>query len=1154
MKKFTSLLLSLALLLTVFSIVAGEGEAASSGSNGFTLTDERRFELLGADIKLYEHDKTGALVMFILNDDLNRVFEITFRTPAETDMGTPHVFEHSVLDGSEKYPSKTLFFNLSYQTYNTYMNASTYNFMTTYPVASLSEEQLLKYADFYTDSVFNPIVLEDKSIFDEEAWRYVLTDADSELTVAGTVYSEMLGAYTINRAASLNFDNVLFPGSTSGRDHGGKPTEIVKMTHEDLKQYHAKYYHPSNTLTCIYGKIEQPDAFLKLLDGYFSAYEKADIVIDDAEYTPISGPQEAVFEYGLAADAKTEDGALIFYGFVCDTPDEELDKIDFLSTMINDDSSYFQQRIKDELPSANAACYIDLSTPSYAFYFYATGVDAEDAPLFKQIADDSIADVIANGFDEDSVDAIVQSTKLDLLLAGESSSLGVDMIPNIVYYWAATDKLYGYMDFIDALDNFEAWAKDGTLAAAAEKYLAGNENSALVVTVPVAGLKEVQDAEFASQLAEIKAAMSEDEIAAIIASANAEDTTASADEYVKALTAVTVASLPEEVREYDIFDDVDENGIRHVDVLANTDGVGKTAILLDAQGLTQDQLHYFKLFVDMLGNLNTSSHTRKEISALTTRYMYDGVIRVSAMEEGDACHPYLRATFTALDEDLTAGYDLVYELIFGTDLTDAKAIKDNVTNLKNSLKQSLTSSAYQVILYRALATEEATSAYFNYVSYLDYYDFLVKTEEALDSDPETVLANLAAVQQYFNNRTNAIAAFVGNEESIAVNAAAADEFLLKLGESEITAQTYDFGEYPGSEALIIDGSVQYNMYYASWEALGLEGYDGAMEAITSYVSDTYLYPLLRDQYGAYGVMHYATDSGIYVISYRDPNIAETFEVYDSLPELIATDEPSQETLDGYILSSYSGYALSSGELTGGFNTLLNYIGGDDGSDTITYMQQLKGVTPETFAQYSSLYEKFAENSIYATAGSAAKINQYADIYGRILNPFSVQDASEQEFADLTEDYVYFDEVRACFENALIFPNSETEFGVNEAATLGELAAGIYSYLGYGSDQQEAVSFLSGYGLIPAESPDTELTREDLAYYTAYICMGLGVEVSEVAIDEYADAADVTEGAEGLVGWTVAAGLLPMEDENIYPQRTATKGELCYDLYYLLIAE
>ena len=138
---------------------------------GFILRTERDLPLVGAKVYVFEHERTGAQLMYIANSDTNRVFDLTFLTRAVDNTGLPHVFEHSTLDGSAKYPSKSLFFNLSYQTYNTYMNAMTSALYTTYPVASLSEEQLLRYADYYTDSCLNPMIMTDEGIFLEEAWR-----------------------------------------------------------------------------------------------------------------------------------------------------------------------------------------------------------------------------------------------------------------------------------------------------------------------------------------------------------------------------------------------------------------------------------------------------------------------------------------------------------------------------------------------------------------------------------------------------------------------------------------------------------------------------------------------------------------------------------------------------------------------------------------------------------------------------------------------------------------------------------------------------------------------------------------------------------------------------------------------------------------------
>ena len=188
--------------------------------HGFTVTEIRDFPLMDAEIVQFVHDRTGAELYYIANDDNNRLFDLTFFTRAYDNTGLPHVFEHSTLDGSEKYPSKSLFFNLSYQTYQTFMNAMTYPLMTTYPVASLSEEQLLRLADYYTDSCLNPMIMTDESIYREEAWRYRLMDKDADLTIEGTVYSEMQGAIEVHSMALNNFMNTIFPGSFIGNDSG----------------------------------------------------------------------------------------------------------------------------------------------------------------------------------------------------------------------------------------------------------------------------------------------------------------------------------------------------------------------------------------------------------------------------------------------------------------------------------------------------------------------------------------------------------------------------------------------------------------------------------------------------------------------------------------------------------------------------------------------------------------------------------------------------------------------------------------------------------------------------------------------------------------------------------------------------------------------
>ena len=184
-----------------------------------------------------------------------------------------------------------MFFNLSYQTYNTFLNAMTGQWYTTFPIASLSEAQLLKLAEFYTDACFYPIIMENERIFRTEAWRYRLESADAPLTIEGTVYSEMLGATTLQQQASTNLMRAAFPGSMAGNESGGDPEAIPDMTWQALKDYHDRYYHPSNSAAYLYGQFEDYTAFLRLLDGYYSRYEKREFSFrEDAGYTPITAP------------------------------------------------------------------------------------------------------------------------------------------------------------------------------------------------------------------------------------------------------------------------------------------------------------------------------------------------------------------------------------------------------------------------------------------------------------------------------------------------------------------------------------------------------------------------------------------------------------------------------------------------------------------------------------------------------------------------------------------------------------------------------------------------------------------------------------------------------------------------------------------------
>ncbi|MBQ9325200.1 MAG: insulinase family protein [Clostridia bacterium] len=1077
---------------------------------GFAVKEIRDIPMVGATGVLFEHEKTGADLLYIANEDTNRVFDLTFLTRPVDNTGLPHVFEHSTLDGSEKYPSKTLFFSLSNQTYNTYMNATTYSVMTTYPVASLSEDQLLCYADYYTDSCLHPMILEDESIFREEAWRYRMASMDDPLTIEGTVYSEMLGSTTLERQGFFNNYRVAFPGSVVGLDQGGDPDYIPDMTWDALKDYHDRFYHPSNCMVYLYGAFSDYTAFLKLLDEAFEGYEAREFVFEDNDYTALTEPVTAELAFPVEANFNTDHASVVYYDIILpglrEKPEDER-ILDTLTDLLLADASPLSQALQKALPTCSFSCSIDTSAPDIAVLFKGEHMNPEEAETFREIIDAVLLDISQNGFNQEMVDAVMTTVNLSQKLMTEGSNVGVNLISQMAYLYAASGSPFDYLDYVDALSEMDAWNQKGLYRDAVKKYLVGAERTALVTTYPQSGAREEKDAALAVRLEEVKAAMSDAEKQAVIDASNAQTAEEDISAMIASLQAVSVESLPEEIKEYAISDTTDEHGTRHMEAVADVDGIGNVLLFLNAEALPQEMIHWFKLYSQLVTKLDTDKHTREELDVLVGRYLYGLEIRPSLTGREDSFIPYLRSSWIAMDEDQASAYDLFYELLFETDFSNAEKLLEQVKALKASLRSQINSEAYQVILYRSLGVFSEMYRYYSYANFVEYYQFLENVEAALESQPEAVTEALQTVQQFFHNRFGAVAAFAGNEKSVLENRLLAEGFLSRLDEEARERAEWNLPIPAQREALVIDSNVQFNSIVADYATVGLPGYDGSLDAISTLVNDLYLLPLLRDQYGVYTPLSGAIEEGgIYMVTYRDPNIDETFEVYASLGDRIRNAEVSQEQLNGYILSSYAGYAMNSGELNGALEIFINLINGDPLDKNIQIMRELKAVTPDKVRESADIYARIAEKGVRMTAGGMGAIEAHAQLYDAILNPFNSQDAASVELTDVPEDNAYYEAVRFAFEEGLMAPLAEDQFGVEEPATVGDLAGALYVLIGGAPNAaEEAVSVLGQYGIIPAGSGVGDTLNNALCDQI-FIGFGtaIGLELSSDVTEETAD--------------------------------------------------
>ena len=791
MKKLLSLALALMLALSCVGVVARPAHAENASAlpkvgdvtNGFEVKEIQPFALVGADLVLFEHQRTGAKLLWIANADTNRLFQLTFPTRPNNDMGLPHVFEHATLFGSDKYPSTSLFFNISYQTYNTYVNAYTTDACTSYPLASLSEKQLLNLADYYVDSCFHPLIMSDEGIFRTQAWHYDLNSLDGELTYEGVVYSEMQGAMTLERTALEYANDLTFPGAALSYSYGGLPENIPEMTWEDVKAYHDKYYHPSNCLAILYGQFDEYEAFLKLLDEAFAPYEKVEFTFEDAGYKPIEKAQVASFGYPMAEGTDVTNQTVIIYYILCpgmkgDVEQENL--IDNVSSLLNQNGSVLSQSFKRAFPSGNLSCGREVAGPDDAIIFQATGMNRDDAEKFKALVDEALLDVANNGFPQDMVDSAMTSLNISAKLAPENGDPAEGVVYSFAYDYAVTGDPFAFVNQMASLSRIDEENQKGLLKEAVAKWLTNNELYTLTTTYPAPGEKEKVDAALKEELAKIKAGMSQEQLQAIVDETNAAPKEEDTSELMAKIKAITVENLPEEVKAYTVNDFTDDKGIRHIEAVAGVDGIGHVSLELDAAALPQEDIHWMRLYTRLLGKLDTDKHTKEELDVLIDRYMYDKVTGVDCVDLKDSIHPYLVGEWYALDDDLATGYDLMEELLFHTRFDDVQKLLEQVQAQKTSVRATINNNAYSVMLYRGLADKSPFYLYYSYLNFLEYYAFLENLEAMLGEKPQEVTKHFEELQSFFANSAGAVAAFAGNEKSIELNRPLADAFLAKL--------------------------------------------------------------------------------------------------------------------------------------------------------------------------------------------------------------------------------------------------------------------------------------------------------------------------------------------------------------------------------------
>ena len=882
--------------------------------SAYEVITDRKIEDLNSQGYLLRHKKTGARVFILSNDDENKVFYIGFRTPPYDSTGLPHILEHSVLCGSDKYPVKDPFVELCKGSLNTFLNAMTYPDKTVYPVASCNDQDFKNLMDVYMDAVFHPNIYKHEEIFRQEGFRYELENKDDDIKINGVVYNEMKGAFsTPDDMMDREIFNTLFPDTPYGVESGGDPDVIPELTYEKFLEFHGKYYHPSNSYIYLYGDMDVEERLEYLDKEYLSKYEAIDIDSSIGMQKPFDKTMKLVKQFSVTADEPMENNTYLSYNVVVDTAlNRELylafQVIDYC--LIGAPGSILTERLmKSGLVSDIDAVYENgILQPYYSII--GKGANKSDLDEFISTVKDELEKAVKNGLDKDMIRAAInifefKYREADFGRYPKGLMYGLQALDSWLY-----DEKDPFMHIVanDTYAFLKSKVDTDYYESLIEKYLLNNAHSSIVVLEPERGLNTKKDKELADKLSKMKAAMSDSDIVKLV-----EDTKAlkayqeepSSQEDLEKIPLLKISDIKREAKKYQYEEcKAGNNTLVTHDIFTN--GIGYISMYFDLKDIPVSYLPYVGLMCNLLGFMNTSNYSYTELTNKIN--ISTGGISTTATTLTDFAEPSKYSTLAkvrvkALYENLPVAFDLMRELIVNTDYSDDARLLELLNMIKTRMQPSIMSAGHSTAFKRAMSYISEADACKEKLGGLDFYRLISQIIDDYDNEKDELKDILAKVAKIAFRKENVIIDYIGEERTHAQIAPMVEQFCNKLITEEVSLPDEGFKLEKLNEGLKTSGQVQYVAKVGNFRDGGLEP-TGALAVLKVIMGYDYLWNNVRVKGGAYGCMSGFAHSGIgYFVSYRDPKLKKTLDIFDGAADYIEKFECSDRDMTKFIIGT-----------------------------------------------------------------------------------------------------------------------------------------------------------------------------------------------------------------------------------------------------------
>lgn len=1012
-KKIISAVLTLLMLFSLFNGVAANTIVYAADTNikveneigkiyyGFKLDSVKEEPSIDSTIMIFTHIKTGAKLMYIKNEDTQRVFDITFRTPVSDNTGVNHIIEHSVLDGSKNYPVKSPFQEMLKSSLGSFINAMTSTDYTTYPVASTNEQDLENLMGVYLDAVFFPNLTTNSKIFKQEGWRYELPSKDSPVSVNGVVYSEMKGNYSNPQWLLRNAVNQsLFPDTSNKWDSGGNPEGILTLTEKQFVSTYKRNYTPSNSYIYLYGKLDI-EKYLQFIDkNYLSKFDKVKVDTSIKTQKPLSNIPEKVVAYPVTQGSDTKGKAYLSLNYVTSNiEDKETNTaLSFLSYLLTGtENAPLKKALTDSGIAENISSSFTMQGIQPVFSIVAANSDEASKEIFQKTIQNTLQNIYKNGFDKDFLKSALASYDISLryekLITPALAGKGIILSQTSLGTWIYDKDPTLYFETDSVMKKIMGSDVNKYFQNLIGKCLLSNKHNSLVILKPEAGLENKSIENLSKKLSDYKKQAGEKGIASLLKDTkdfNEWQKSTDSKEAIKTLPKLSLKDIKPELPNLD-YNVEDHSGIKVLTHNADLNGISSINLYFDTSKVPQDKLPYLSLLSALLGNVNTKKYTNEELSNEMLQYMGSPVVFVpSAVADSknpDKYSPKMQVSFMTPDDNISKSLDIVKEIISNSEFNDKQKIKQIIEQNKASLEMILTSGSGMAAIMRMNSYMTESGRYSDELTGYPYYEFLQDINSNFDSKWDQISKNLMDTCNLVFNKNGLVASHSGDEKGAQIFIKDLGRISSELNTQILPQQKYTFAQPEKNTAFSSISKVQTIIQAGDLKKAGYT-YSGKMMVLQNVLDMGYLWNKVRTTGGAYGVQSSFSSNGrVMLISMSDPNLKETLEAFKGAVDYLKNFEASDDEMANYIIGAVKSYVnlKTTGPLMEGTLCDSLYLTNSSVKELLEFEKEALSTTPQDIRNYGDMLDKILKQNIYFVEGSKDKIEQNKQLFNQIIN-------------------------------------------------------------------------------------------------------------------------------------------------------------------------